>query len=272
MNDISYDFKKALTDIKNTKPLIHNITNFVTMQDCANIIAATGASPVMAYYSGEVEEITSISKALVINMGTPDPERFVSAIKAGKAANKKNIPIVFDPVGIGASLFRRKNINKFLEQVKPDIIKGNISEIKVLAGITSAKTKGVDSTESADKNLETEVFKLAKAWKCIIAATGKTDIITDGIHLCKIDRGSSMLGDISGSGCMAASLTGCFCAVEKNYFKACVNSILAMNLAGECSEDSLNGIDGTGMFKLRLFDIIYNMHKADLDLQSNIHM
>lgn len=264
MNNIIYNiFKEDLLLIKQKNPMVHHITNFVTMQDCANICVAFGASPVMAFYSGEVSEISAVSNSLVLNTGTPDIERIKSIILAGKEANKKDIPVVLDPVGAGVSQFRRESIKNIIENIKPSIIKGNSAEIKMLSGYMPKMNKGVDSVENFDRNDKDIAKTLAKNIGAVIAVTGIEDYITDGERELTISRGSNFLKTISGSGCMTSTLTGSFAAIEEDMFLACVFGILTMDLAGEIAEKRLLENEGAGMFKVRLFDAIYNMYRYD---------
>lgn len=268
MNDFLNEYLKALNEIKKLRPMVHQITNFVTMQDCANITVAVGASPIMAYFEEEVEEIVSLSSALVLNTGTPEPNRIKASLKAGKKANELSIPIVLDPVGMSVSRFRRQSLEALLNCVKPSIIKGNVSEIKALIGLKLNENKGVDSEDIFEESIKEKIMEKARELKIVIAVTGKTDFVTDGVRLCEIKRGSKMLSFISGSGCMTSSLTGSFCGVMEDYFLASVFGILTMNFAGELSEKKLSFPEGAGMFKVKLFDYVYNMNRIKtLDME-----
>lgn len=270
MNNFSDLMKKDLIKIRTQRPIIHHITNFVTIEECANICTAIGACPIMAYDIEECEEITSISSSIVLNMGTPSIDKFKTIVKSGIKANELNIPIVFDPVGAGATNFRKNFVKNFLNKVHPNIIKGNVSEIKTIAGIDISNNKGVDSIDNID---DIDIIKkLANNLNCIIAVTGKEDIITNGKKICIIKRGSDMLKFISGSGCMTSTIISSFCAVEYNLFYACIFGILSMDIAGEISQKSLGNNDGIGIFKVRLFDCIYNMYNKSLDLDSEIYI
>ena len=260
MNNFLNEYFSALNEIKARKPMVHQITNFVTMQDCANITVAVGASPIMAYFEEEVEEIVSISDCLVLNTGTPEPKRIKASINAGKKANELSIPIVLDPVGMSISRFRKDSHRLLINEVKPSIIKGNVSEIKSLVGLTLNENKGVDSEDIFEESIKEKIMEKAKELKLVIAVTGKVDFITDGKRCCEIKRGSKMLSTISGSGCMTSSVTGSFCGILNDYFLGAVFGILTMNFAGEMAEKALSFPDGAGMFKVRLFDYVYNMN------------
>ena len=171
-----------LNEVRERNPLIHNITNYVTVNDCANAILAIGASPIMADDIGEVEEIASISSALVINIGTLNQTTIASMIKAGRKANELNIPVVLDPVGAGASTLRNRTVEEILSQVKVAVIRGNLSELSFIAGY-EASTKGVDAAKSDEKYDALEIGKLvANRYSCVVGITGKIDIITNGIR------------------------------------------------------------------------------------------
>jgi hydroxyethylthiazole kinase len=245
--------------IRAEKPLIHHITNYVTVNDCANITLAAGASPVMADEPEEAEDIISLSSALVINMGTLNKRTIEAMIIAGKAAKKKNIPVIFDPVGAGASALRNKTAERLLREIKPSVLKGNMSEILFISGISSG-AKGVDVSEE-DKNINEEiikekVMKLALDFECIVAVTGTKDIITDGKNILYVENGHKMMSDITGTGCMSASLTAAYCSVSKNIFLGTAAGILSMGIAGE-NAFSLAGHKGSGSFRTALIDEIY---------------
>ena len=191
INRIKSIIKEYPDKVKSEKPLIHHITNYVTVNDCANITLAAGAAPVMADEPEEVKDIISLSSALVINMGTLNKRTIESMFTAGRAAKEKNIPVIFDPVGAGASTLRNETASKILNVVKPSVIKGNLSEILFLSGISSG-AKGVDVSER-DKNISCDVIrekimKLAADAGCVVAVTGENDIITDGENIIYVKK------------------------------------------------------------------------------------
>ena len=178
-------YASLLDVIREKNPLIHNITNYVTVNDCANAILAIGGSPVMADDINEVEDIVSLSSALIINIGTLNQRTIDSMIKAGKKANELKKPVVLDPVGAGASTLRNNAVKEILSQVKIDVLRGNLSEISFIAGLR-ASTRGVDSAVEDEKNNPVDVGKIvAKKYSCIVGITGKEDIITDGVNVVK---------------------------------------------------------------------------------------
>ena len=251
--------KKYPAAVREKKPLIHHITNYVTVNDCANITLAAGASPVMADDPGEAEDIVSLASALVINMGTLNKRTIESMIIAGKAAKKKNIPVIFDPVGAGAGTLRNETAARILHEVKPSVIKGNVSEILFISGVSSG-AKGVDVSDE-DKNMNEEIIfgkiiKLALDTGCVVAATGKKDIISDGKRTIYIENGHKMMADITGTGCMTASLAAVFCSVSNDLLLGTAAGILYMGLAGE-KAFSAAGSHGSGSFRTALIDEIY---------------
>lgn len=252
--------------IREKKPLVHHITNYVTINDCANIVLAIGASPIMADAVEEVEEIVSLASALVINMGTLSKEHVEAMLVAGKKANELGIPVILDPVGVGATAFRKKSAEKIIKEVKLAVIRGNVSEIKSISGI-SVKSKGVDVSERDIIQTDSLEYgkdiseELALKLNCVIAITGAIDIISGEGKAVFIDKGHKMLSTVTGTGCMCTSLIGAYCAVSRSYFEAAVAGILTMDLAGEKAYKNLKTIDeGSGSFKMKLMDSIFNFN------------
>jgi hydroxyethylthiazole kinase len=256
----------CLADLRAQSPLIHHITNAVTINDCANITLALGGSPVMADALDESTEMVGFAGALVLNMGTLHPDSVASMIAAGIAARAKGVPVIFDPVGAGATEFRRQTAQSVVEKVRPSVIKGNAAEIRFLAGEASSQ-RGVDSLDS---DAEQAAVALARKTGAIVAATGAVDAITDGKVLLRVTGGTPMLGRITGTGCMTASLVGCFAAVEKDLLTAAALGVLAMNLAGETAEKALSGIQGTGHFRIHLVDAVSRLSPADFPWDARI--
>jgi hydroxyethylthiazole kinase len=260
--EILQEIADLLLKIKNKKPLVHHITNYVTVNDCANITLAIGASPVMADDIGEVEEMVSFASSLVINIGTLNVRSIESMIAAGRGARAKGIPIIFDPVGVGATQLRTATAKRIIEAVHPSVIRGNMSEIKSLAGL-NADIKGVDSI-AGEEDGEKVARQLSQELDCVIAITGKQDIIAQGDRVCRIDNGQAILSQVTGTGCMATSLVACFCGVAPDLFVGAAGGIMAMGLAGELSKQSLQTGDGIGTFRVRLFDAVGSMTAADI--------
>lgn len=250
--------------IKNEKPLIHHITNYVTVNDCANSVLALGASPIMADDLREIEEISAISSALVLNIGTLNTRTIESMLQAGKTANQKNIPIILDPVGAGASTFRNDTTLRLIEELKISVIRGNMSEIGFIHS-QNTHTKGVDVSEE-DKNLGIDAGMalaqaLAKKLDTIIGITGVTDIVSNGQDTLLIKNGHPMLSLVTGTGCMTSSLVGSFCSVTTDYFTATAAGILSMCLAGEKAY-TLAGKKGTSSFRTALIDSISQLDEG----------
>ena len=213
-------FKSLLDNVKLNPPLVHNITNYVTVNDCANIVLASGGAPLMADDINEVEDIVSISNALCINIGTLNKRTIESMVKAGKKANELGIPVVLDPVGVGASDLRNEAIKILIDEIKFSVIKGNMSEIKAL--YTKAKNAGGVDVQEEDvihnDNIEESikfVKKVANRFDSVIAVTGAIDIVTDGEKVNLIRNGHEMMSRITGTGCMTGSVIATYCACNK---------------------------------------------------------
>jgi len=264
-NEIKLEVLELLKRLKEKNPLVHNITNYVTVNDCANILLAIGASPIMADDFREAADITSISSALVINIGTLNERTIESMIASGKKANELHIPVVFDPVGAGASVFRNETTKRILDEVKINVLRGNMSEIKFIAGLSS-ETKGVDASESDIKGGNEDGIRAAKAvarkYECVTAITGVTDIVSDGEKTVTLENGTKMLSKVTGTGCMTTALVGAFlgaCQSSKEYFSAAVSGILSMSICGEIAEEKEGSI-GLGSFRVAIIDAISNLN------------
>ncbi len=261
-NEISIRIGNLLDEVRDKKPLVHNITNYVTVNDCANVLLAIGASPIMADDIKEAADITKISSALVINIGTLNERTVESMIASGKKANELNIPVVFDPVGAGASEFRNSTTKKILDEVKVSVIRGNMSEIKFISGLEST-TKGVDASESDAKTGNDEGINVAKSLanklNCTVAITGATDIISDGERVAILENGTKMLSNVTGTGCMTTALVGAFCGAGSDYFLGAVSGIISMGIAGEIAFDKAGQV-GTGSFHIAIIDAISNLN------------
>jgi len=254
---------ELLKRIKEQKPLIHHITNWVTIYDCANIVRAIGALPVMAHAKEEAADMSKISSALVLNIGTLTVELIESMKLAGKAANEKGIPVILDAVGVGATKLRDDKALELLNELKIDIIKGNASEIAKLAGI-QVQTKGVESAK-VESDLIELAKKLANERKSVVVITGTEDIATDGndVYICK--NGHDMMGRIVGTGCMVASVIASFAAVEKDYAQAAASALVCFGIAGELASRNSTG---PGSYKRSFYDEIYNLNETDIhDMQ-----
>jgi len=248
------DIFGMLEKIREQKPLIHHITNWVTIYDCANVVKVLGASPVMAHAREEVQDMVKIASALVLNIGTLTPEIVKSMKSAAKDANECGIPVVLDACGAGATPFRNKMVFELLSSAHIDIIKGNASEIAKVSG-ENVTTKGVDAGK-VDGNLMKLAQRLAIEIKSTVVITGKEDIITNGTSSYYVKNGHELMGSVVGTGCMAASVIGAFAAVEKKYSDASAAALAVFGIAGEIAASKSSG---PGLFKEYLFDALYHM-------------
>lgn len=242
-------------DTRKCCPLVHNITNYVTVNDVANIELAMGASPIMADDENEVSDIASISKALVINIGTLNSKTVNAMLIAGKTANEKGVPVVLDPVGAGASKFRNETVIKILDNVDCAVIRGNLSEMSFIAGL-EVSTKGVDSSDNDKKNDKHFVAKkVAEKYNCVAGVTGAVDVVCDKSRIVEISNGNAMLSNVTGTGCMTSGLTGGYIGDTEDYFTATVTAISAMGIAGEISFEKYGEV-GTSSFHCGIIDAI----------------
>ena len=250
---------ELLERIRRERPLIHHITNFVVMNDTANVTLALGALPVMAHSKEEVAEMVGMAGALVLNPGTLSPEWVESMLIAGKKANELGIPIVLDPVGAGATRFRTESNLRLLEELQIAVLRGNPGEIGALAGV-GGQVKGVESLSELEEPLEVARI-LAARYKTTVAITGKRDIVSDGERAIAVDNGHPMLKTITGTGCMATTAIAAFAAVECDFLLATAAGLVCFGLAGELAAI---GAKGPGSFKTALFDGLYNLSEAEL--------
>ena len=256
-----------INKVKELNPLVLHYTNNVTITDCANTTLAIGASPLMSFSYEEVEDIVKVASSIVINIGTMNSELLDLFILAGKTANKYNKPVILDPVGVFATEARTKLTNKLLNEVKFDVIRGNISEIQFLGGL-DVKGKGVDSFDDGSDSTHI-VESIARKLDCVIVASGKTDLISDGKTTYKIHNGSSKLKFITGTGCMSTSLIGSFLPCADNTIDAAVIGTLAMSISGEISDKENPAI---GTYKTLLFDNLFSLNREILEKYSKIEV
>lgn len=264
-------FSKVFSNVRQNCPLVHNITNYVTVNDVANVILACGASPIMSDDENEVEEITSICGGLNINIGTLNKNTIPSMFKAAKKAMSLNHPILLDPVGAGASALRTQTALDLMKEVKFTVIRGNISEIKTLS-CGSGNTKGVDADINdavTEENLEKSiqfVKNFAKQTGAIIAVTGAIDLVSDGEKCYVIRNGRKEMGKITGTGCQLSGLLTAFLVANKdNLLEAAAAAVCAMGLAGEIAFKNLQKGEGNSSYRNRIIDSIYNMTGEDLE-------
>jgi len=255
----------SMEKIRGDRPLIHSITNFVTMNITANALLAIGASPVMAHAIEEVEEMTALSRALVINTGTSDPERVKSMKRAMQKASRCGKPIALDPVGAGATPYRRRVVRELMEAARPTVLCGNASEIRALVD-KGAQTRGVDSTVSPLEVLEA-ARTLSQDLGCVIVVSGKTDLVVAGNTNAQVRNGCAMMGKVSGLGCTATALTAAFMAVEQSAFEAALQAMAVMGVAGEVAAEQARG---PGSFHYHFLDALYQLDLEQLKQRLNI--
>jgi hydroxyethylthiazole kinase len=264
-------FKKCFEAVRDTVPLIHNITNYVTVNDVANALLACGASPIMSDDEQEVEEITSICKGLNINIGTLNQNTIPSMFLAGKKANELSRKVLLDPVGAGASRLRTQTSLKLIEQIKFDVVRGNISEIKAISG-TKSNTQGVDACvldEVTAENLGDAVDfmkKFAQRLGCVVVATGKYDLVADESKCYVIQNGLAQMEKITGTGCQQSAIITAFISANPNcVLEATAAAVCLMGLAGEIAYKQLLPTDGNATYRNKIIDTIYNMSAEDLE-------
>ncbi|OUO55428.1 hydroxyethylthiazole kinase [Desulfovibrio sp. An276] len=265
-----------LERVREARPLVHFITNFVTVNDCANITLATGASPIMADAPEEMAEVTSICDALVINMGTLNARTAASMVAAGKAASKAGHVVVFDPVGAGVSALRNETAHNILQEVRPTLIRGNLSEIRYLA-LGLGGSHGVDAAQGDSvtiDNIHTHadmILHFARRQQCVVVASGPIDIVSDGRKVFCVHNGCSFMGRITGTGCMASGVLAAFAAAGRDrLFEAAVAATVCMGVAGEMAARRLKKGEGTGSFRTYLLDAVSCLKPRELDRQARL--
>jgi hydroxyethylthiazole kinase len=252
MGDYNW-IEEILEKIAEKKPLIHHLTNYVVMNDSANVTLAVGALPIMAQEEAELDDITNMASAVLLNIGTLKQDEINHMLLAGKYANFKNIPLILDPVGAGASKFRTRTAKNLLQNLKINIIKGNSFEISTLCDLP-AEGIGVDAI-STNKNYADIAKKAAKIYECIVLLTGEKDFVSDGEKVFVVEGGSFMMSKITGCGCMLGSVTGAFAAIEKNdLLKASLGASIFFKSAGKIAQQ--RG-DLPGAFRNSLIDSIF---------------
>lgn len=263
--------KECLEQVRAQEPLVHNITNYVTVNDVANVLLACGGSPIMSDEPEDVGDITSICGGLNINIGTLNQRTIRSMFLAGRKANELGHVVLLDPVGAGASALRTNTAADLLRKVKFDAIRGNISEIKTLS-MGSGTTKGVDADVAdavTEENLEQSIAfvkTFAKESGCIIAVTGAIDLVSDGKDCYVIRNGRSEMGKITGTGCqLSALMTAYITANPNNKLEAAAAAVCAMGLAGEIGWNRMQEGEGNATYRNRIIDAIYCMTGEELE-------
>lgn len=250
---------QQLEQVRQKAPLVHNITNFVVMNNTANALLALGASPVMAHAVNEVTDMVNIAGALVINMGTLSEQWVEAMLAAGKQAKANGTPVVFDPVGVGATPYRTEVAQKIIDKCQPSVIRGNGSEIMALLN-SNTKTKGVDSTASSESAVDS-AKELARQTGAVVVISGPTDYITDGKEVLEVKNGDTMMTKVTGMGCTATAVIGAFVAAEKDYLKATFAAMAVMSIAGELA---VKKSAGPGSLQMNFLDTIYQLSATDI--------
>lgn len=266
---ISYeDLWKGRVSLQQRHDLIHCITNPISINDCANAVLALGAKPIMAQHPQEVEEITKTAKALALNLGNFDDVRSEAMIRSSRVANALGIPMILDLVGIGCSTLRLSFANHLIEALHPEIVKGNLSEIRALGGKVS-HAQGIDVGEQDLESVETSVRwiqALAKRLHCTILCSGKVDIVSDGKHTYTIENGCELLTLCTGTGCMLNVITAAFLSCMKPLEAA----LMATSYFGITAEKCYETAKLPGTFHMQLFDWLYALTKDDYVSSANI--
>ena len=258
-NELGATAAELVLRIRAKHPLLHHITNFVVMNETANATLAIGALPVMAHAKEEVAEMVGAAGALVLNPGTLTPEWVEAMLIAGKRANELGTPIVYDPVGVGATKLRNETGQRFLDNLHLAVIRGNSGEVGALAG-AGGIVKGVESVEGV-KDPVAVAKNLARKYNTVVAITGKRDIISDGARVMGVDNGHVMLKTITGTGCMATTIVAAFCAVEKDYLVAATAALACYGLA---AQRAARRAKAPGSFRAALLDAIYQLTPAQI--------
>ena len=254
MDNLSAQAAINLSKLRETKPLIHNITNYVVMNYTANALLAMGASPVMAHAPNEVEEMVSFAGALVLNIGTLTDDWIESMIKAGKKASVKQTPVILDPVGAGATSLRTASAKKIIDAVDVRVIRGNASEILSLRH-SDSKTKGVDSIHTVDDAADTAKM-LAQELRSTLAITGPKDLVTDGERIIQISNGHPLMASVTGTGCTATVTMGAFLAVDDDPVSASATALAYFGLAGEVAGENASA---PGSFMIEMLNALYTI-------------
>ena len=262
---------EILEQNRSRKPLVHCITNYVTANDCANLVLASGASPIMADDPEEAEEITRMCHGLVLNMGTPNPRKLQAMLLAGKEANRIGHPVVLDPVGVGGSKLRIEAARKLLQEIHFSVIRGNASEIQTLVNGTAA-SRGVDANEIADDPLSI-AKKLANAQNCIVVLTGEKDIVTNGKMSYLVRNGHPMMRFVTGAGCQLSALTGAYTTANpEKPLVAALAAVCAMGYCGELAFRRLSAQDGNASYRNYMIDALFCLRGEALEKGANYEL
>jgi hydroxyethylthiazole kinase len=256
----------SLRRLREAKPLVHQITNYVVMNETANATLALGALPVMAHAREEVEEMAAIAGALVLNIGTLSPHWVDAMLLAGRAANERGTPLVLDPVGAGATTYRTETARRLLDELDVTVLRGNAGEIATLVGV-DAEVRGVESIGAGLEPAEL-AREAGRRLGLVASVTGPVDHVSDGDTVLAIANGDPLLATVTGTGCMATAITGCFLAVNRDApLAAAAEALVAFGVAGE---DAARGAQGPGSFHVALYDALAALDPATLDDRARV--
>jgi hydroxyethylthiazole kinase len=256
----------SLRRLRDAKPLIHQITNYVVMNETANATLALGALPVMAHAREEVEEMAALAGALVLNIGTLSPHWIDAMLLAGRVANERGIPVVLDPVGAGATTYRTETAKRVLDEVDVTVLRGNAGEVATLVGV-DAEVRGVESIATGGDPADL-ARRAGRQLGLVASVTGVVDYVSDGETVLAIENGHSLMATITGTGCMSSALTGCFLAVNRDApLDAAAEALVAFGVAGE---DAAQGANGPGSFHVGLYDALAALDPHTLDGRARI--
>ncbi|MBT4506817.1 hydroxyethylthiazole kinase [Desulfobacula sp.] len=250
---------KDVEKIRKNAPLVHNITNYVVMNTTANALLAIGASPVMAHAVPEVEDMAGIAGALVINIGTLSDAWIEAMFKAAKKALQRQIPIIIDPVGVGATQYRTRTARELIQASSPSIIRGNGSEIIALCK-KDQRTKGVDSTNASDQAIDS-ARSLAQEFDCVVCISGEIDYIVSQDTIIQVKNGHAMMPRVTGLGCTATALCGAFAAVNQEFDMAAAHAMAVMGIAGEMAAQNA---PGPGTLQVNFIDALYQLSETHI--------
>jgi hydroxyethylthiazole kinase len=254
----------SLRRLREAKPLVHQITNYVVMNETANATLALGALPVMAHAREEVEEMAAIAGALVLNIGTLSPHWVDAMLLAGHVANEHRIPVVLDPVGAGATTYRTETAKRILDEIDVTVLRGNAGEVATLVGV-DAEVRGVESIEAGGDPADL-ARQAGRQLGLVASVTGVVDHVSDGEAVIGIANGHPLMATITGTGCMSSALTGCFLAVNRDApLAAAAEALVAFGVAGE---DAAQGAKGPGSFHVALYDALAALDPGTLDARA----
>jgi hydroxyethylthiazole kinase len=258
---------ESLRRLRERKPLVHQITNYVVMNETANATLALGALPVMAHAREEVAEMADLASALVLNIGTLSPPWVEAMLVAGRAAGARGTPVVLDPVGAGATRYRTETAKRILDEVPVTVLRGNAGEVATLVGV-EAEVRGVESIVGGGDPSEL-AREAARSLGVVVSVTGPVDHVSDGVRILAIANGHPLLATVTGTGCMSSALTGCFLAVADSPLDGAAEALVAFGVAGE---DAARAARGPGSFHVGLYDALAALDPETLDERAKVTM